>query len=65
MCRGAACLRLARECDRDGGKHQHHADRRKARRAAMFGGAALPSRPQIEARVRACAALFLRGCQVK
>jgi AcrR family transcriptional regulator len=34
------------------------------RRAAMFGGVALPSRPQIEARVRACAALFLRGCQV-
>jgi hypothetical protein len=24
----------------------------------------LPSRPQIEARVRTCAALFLRGCQV-
>ena len=35
------------------------------RRAAMFGGVALPSRPQIEARVRACAALFLRGCQAK
>jgi AcrR family transcriptional regulator len=33
------------------------------RRAAMFGGVALPSRPQIEARVRRCAALFLRGCQ--
>jgi AcrR family transcriptional regulator len=32
------------------------------RRAAIFGGVALPSRPQIEARVRACAALFLRGC---
>jgi AcrR family transcriptional regulator len=35
------------------------------RRAAMFGGVALPSRPQIEARVRRCAALFLRGCQVR
>jgi hypothetical protein len=33
------------------------------RRAAMFGNLALPSRPQIEARVRNCAALFLRGCQ--
>jgi AcrR family transcriptional regulator len=33
------------------------------RRAAMFGGVALPPRPQIEARVRSCAALFLRGCQ--
>jgi AcrR family transcriptional regulator len=33
------------------------------RRAAIFGGVALPSRPQIEARVRNCAALFLRGCQ--
>jgi AcrR family transcriptional regulator len=35
------------------------------RRAAMFGGVALPSRPQIEARARSCAALFLRGCQVR
>ena len=35
------------------------------RRAAMFGGVPLPSRSQIEARVRSCAALFLRGCQVK
>jgi AcrR family transcriptional regulator len=35
------------------------------RRAAMFGAVPLPSRPQIEARVRACAALFLRGCQVE
>jgi AcrR family transcriptional regulator len=35
------------------------------RRAAMFGGLPLPSRPQIEARARNCAALFLRGCQVK
>ncbi len=32
------------------------------RRAAMFGGVPLPSRPQIEARARRCAALFLRGC---
>jgi AcrR family transcriptional regulator len=35
------------------------------RRAAMFGGVPLPSRSQIEARVRHCAKLFLRGCQVK
>jgi AcrR family transcriptional regulator len=35
------------------------------RRAAMFGGVALPSRTQIEARVRRCAALFLRGCRVR
>ena len=35
------------------------------RRAAIFGGRPLPSRPQIEARVRTCAALFLRGCQVQ
>jgi AcrR family transcriptional regulator len=35
------------------------------RRAAMFGGVPLPSRPQIEARVRNCVALFLRGCQVQ
>jgi AcrR family transcriptional regulator len=34
------------------------------RRAAMFGRVPLPSRPQIEARVRRCTALFLRGCQV-
>ena len=34
-------------------------------RAALFGGLPLPSRSQIEARVRSCAALFLRGCQVK
>jgi AcrR family transcriptional regulator len=33
-------------------------------RAAIFGGVPLPSRSQIEARVRTCAALFLRGCQV-
>jgi AcrR family transcriptional regulator len=34
-------------------------------RAAIFGGLPLPSRTQIEARVRTCAALFLRGCQAK
>jgi hypothetical protein len=33
------------------------------RRAAMFGGVPLPSRSQIEARVRKCVTLFLRGCQ--
>jgi AcrR family transcriptional regulator len=33
------------------------------RRAALYGGVPLPSRPQIEARVRNCVALFLRGCQ--
>jgi AcrR family transcriptional regulator len=32
-------------------------------RAAVFGGLPLPSRRQIEARVRSCVALFLRGCQ--
>jgi hypothetical protein len=35
------------------------------RRAAIFGGLPLPSHSQIEARVRTCAALFLRGCQVE
>jgi AcrR family transcriptional regulator len=35
------------------------------RRATIFGGLPLPSRSQIEARVRTCAALFLRGCQVE
>jgi AcrR family transcriptional regulator len=35
------------------------------RRAALFGGVPLPSRSQIEARARACAALFLRGCEVR
>jgi AcrR family transcriptional regulator len=35
------------------------------RRAAMFGGVPLPSRRRIEARIRRCARLFLRGCQVK
>jgi AcrR family transcriptional regulator len=34
-------------------------------RAAIFGGLPLPSRPQIDARVRTCAQLFLRGCQVQ
>jgi AcrR family transcriptional regulator len=34
------------------------------RRATIFGGLPPPSRSQIEARVRTCAALFLRGCQV-
>jgi AcrR family transcriptional regulator len=34
------------------------------RRAALFGRVPPPSRTQIEARVRSCAALFLRGCQV-
>jgi AcrR family transcriptional regulator len=33
------------------------------RRAAIFGGQPLPSRSQIEARARSCAALFLRGCK--
>jgi AcrR family transcriptional regulator len=31
------------------------------RRATMFGGKPLPSRPQIEARVRKCVGIFLRG----
>jgi AcrR family transcriptional regulator len=35
------------------------------RRAAMFGGVPLPSRPEIEARVYTCTALFLRGCLVR
>jgi hypothetical protein len=35
------------------------------RRAAIYyGGRPLPSRSQIEARVRTCAALFLRRCQI-
>jgi AcrR family transcriptional regulator len=34
-------------------------------RAAIYGGVPLPSHSQIEARVRTCAALFLRGCEVK
>ncbi len=32
-------------------------------RAAIFGGLPLPSRSQMQARVRTCARLFLRGCQ--
>jgi hypothetical protein len=32
-------------------------------RATIFGGQPLPSRSQIEVRVRTCAASFLRGCQ--
>jgi AcrR family transcriptional regulator len=35
------------------------------RRAAIFGGQPLPSRSQIEARVRTCAALFLCGCKLE
>jgi AcrR family transcriptional regulator len=31
-------------------------------RAAIFGGIPMPTRPQIEARVRTCVKLFLRGC---
>ncbi|MDE5444313.1 TetR family transcriptional regulator [Bradyrhizobium sp. CSA207] len=34
-------------------------------RARIFGGAKLPTRAQIEVRVRRCAALFLRGCEVR
>jgi AcrR family transcriptional regulator len=34
-------------------------------RGAIFGGVALPSRAQIEARTRKCAALFLRGCAIE
>jgi AcrR family transcriptional regulator len=34
-------------------------------RAALFGGLPPPSRSQIDARVRSCAALFLRGCQAR
>jgi AcrR family transcriptional regulator len=32
-------------------------------RAAIFGGVPMPSRQQIEARVRSCVKLFLGGCQ--
>jgi AcrR family transcriptional regulator len=35
------------------------------RRAAMFGRVPVPPRARIESRVRTCAGLFLRGCQVK
>jgi AcrR family transcriptional regulator len=31
-------------------------------RAAIFGGVTLPSRARMQARIRTCAALFLRGC---
>ena len=34
-------------------------------RAAIFGGLPLPSRSEIETRVRTCAGLFLWGCQAK
>jgi AcrR family transcriptional regulator len=34
-------------------------------RAALFGGLPIPSQREIETRVRRCAALFLRGCQVR
>jgi AcrR family transcriptional regulator len=34
-------------------------------RAAIFGGVPLPSRPQIERRVRFCTALFLKGCSAR
>src|SRR6478752_2264130 len=34
-----------------------------ALRATVFGGLPLPSKRQVEARVRSCVALFLRGCQ--
>ena len=32
-------------------------------RAAIYGGVKLPERAQIEARVRRCVTLFLRGCE--
>jgi len=32
-------------------------------RAAIYGGVALPSRKDIERRVKTCAALFLDGCR--
>jgi len=34
-------------------------------RAAIFGNVPLPSRSQIEARIRRCVALFLDGCRTK
>jgi AcrR family transcriptional regulator len=34
-------------------------------RAAIFCGVPLPSRPQIERRVRFCTALFLKGCSAR
>jgi len=32
-------------------------------RAAIYGGVPLPSRRQIERRVKTCVSLFLRGCR--
>lgn len=34
-------------------------------RAAIYGGVPVPPRAKLEARARACAALFLRGCRAK
>jgi hypothetical protein len=34
-------------------------------RAAIYGGMPLPSRKDIERRVRTCAALFLHGCRAR
>src|ERR1700722_17472445 len=34
-------------------------------RAAIYGGVPVPPRPELEARARTCAALFLHGCQAK
>jgi hypothetical protein len=34
-------------------------------RAAIFGGLPLPSRSMMQARVRTCTRLFLRGCQAR
>jgi AcrR family transcriptional regulator len=34
-------------------------------RAALYGGVKLPSREQMNARVRRCVILFLRGCEAK
>jgi hypothetical protein len=34
-------------------------------RAAIYGGVPVPPRAEFEARARACATLFLRGCQAK
>jgi AcrR family transcriptional regulator len=34
-------------------------------RAAIYGGVPLPSRQQIERRVRSCTALFLKGCSAR
>jgi AcrR family transcriptional regulator len=35
------------------------------RRANIYGGALLPSRPEVEVRVEKCVALFLNGCKRK